>query len=311
MNHHTLKLSLLALASATLAACSSVSLENPVLAEARTAYAVAENDPRVRENAAAELMLAKSSLDRATRAQADGDKTSRVEQLAYESKQRTGIATEVAQRKSAEQQAMQANAERDRIRLEARTREADQARASAEAAQAQAVAAQGQAMSAQMQAEAAKRDAEIAQNQAADTQARNAQLVILLQELHAKQTERGIVMTISDVLFDTGRAELRPGGLRSLEKLAGLMRDERVRRIHVEGFTDSTGSQELNDALSARRAEAVRSALAGMGVSPDRITTRGLGESYPVASNDSAAGRQMNRRVEIVLSDAEGRVAQR
>lgn len=135
--------------------------------------------------------------------------------------------------------------------------------------------------------------------------------MVLLQELNAKQTERGMVVTINDVLFDTNQAQLKPGGMRSIEKLAALLRDDTALRVQVEGFTDSTGSPATNEALSARRAEAVRAALIGQGVAGDRVDDRGLGEAYPVASNDSAAGRQMNRRVEIVLSDQNGRIAQR
>ena len=305
--------SLIAAAAMTLAlgACSSVPPENPVLSDAEAAYRAADSNPQVRDYAAAEMMQAKSALDRAERAREDRASLADIEHFAYIAKQRVGIANEVAQRKAAEQSATQANAERDRIRLEARTREADQARATSEVAQAQAVAAQGQAAAAQQQAQAARQQAEDAQSTAAATQAHNAQLLILLQELHAKQTDRGMVVTINDVLFDTNRAELKPGGMRSIEKLGALLKDDPDRRVQVEGFTDSTGSQATNEALSARRAESVRNALIGQGVQADRVTAKGLGPAYPVASNDSAAGRQMNRRVEIVLADVNGKVAQR
>jgi len=302
--NRTLSVITIAAMALALGACGSVPAENPVLQDAHAAYNAADNDPQVRSNAAAEMMQAKTALDRADRARQDGASLADVEHLAYVAKQRVGIANEVAQRKSAEQSVARANTERDQIRLEARTREAEQAKANAEVAQTQ-------AQAAQIQAEAARRQAQDAQAAAADVQARNTQLTILLQELHAKQTDRGMVVTINDVLFDTNRAELKPGGMRSLEKLGALLRDDNTRRVQVEGFTDSTGSQATNEALSMRRAESVRSALINQGVPAERVSARGMGEAYPVASNDTAAGRQMNRRVEIILSDLNGKVAQR
>ncbi len=314
------KFGLIALAamSLVLGACSSTPLENPTLADAHSAYRMADSTPQVHQYAEAEIMQAKNTLDRADRAFHDRASLAEVDHLAYEAKQRVGIANETAQRKAADQQVAQANSERDHIRLEARTREADQARMSSEAAKADAQAAQGQAAVAQSQAVAAQAQAQAAQQQAVDaqtaaaaTQAHNAQLIVLLQELHAKQTERGMVVTINDVLFDTNRAELKPGGMRSIEKLGALLKDDPDRRVQVEGFTDSTGSQATNEALSARRAESVRMALLNQGVAADRVTAKGMGPAYPVASNDSAAGRQMNRRVEIVLADLNGKVAAR
>ncbi len=314
MNKHmTSRFSVIALAAMAFAfsACSTMPADNAALADAHAAYNSAEANPATREYAGAEMLQARMALDRADHAQHERETLARIEHLAYEAKQHVAIANEIAQRKMADQNVADANAERDHIRLEARTREADTARMNAETAQSQAEAAQSQAMIAQQQAEAAKSQADDAQSAAAETQARNAQLVILLQEMNAKQTDRGMVVTINDVLFDTNQASLKPGGLRSIEKLGALLKQDGARHVQVEGFTDSTGSQATNDALSARRAEAVRNTLISQGVGGDRVTARGLGEAYPVASNDSAAGRQMNRRVEIILADMNGNVAQR
>lgn len=132
-----------------------------------------------------------------------------------------------------------------------------------------------------------------------------------LADLKAQMTERGVVMTLGDVLFDVGRATLKPGGVRVVDKLAAYLEANPQRTVGIEGFTDSTGSDDFNQRLSEHRAEAVKAALVNAGVSAERITTRGYGESLPVAGNDSAAGRQLNRRVEIVLSDESGRVAPR
>ena len=130
-----------------------------------------------------------------------------------------------------------------------------------------------------------------------------------MKDMNAKKTDRGMVVTVGDVLFDTNQSQLKPGGLRNMEKVVGFLKQYPMRKVLIEGFTDSSGSDSLNQQLSDRRADAVRSALVDSGVSGERIRTQGLGEAYPVASNDSAGGRQMNRRVEIVLSDDSGQIA--
>jgi len=110
-------------------------------------------------------------------------------------------------------------------------------------------------------------------------------------------------VTFGDVLFDVDRAELKPGGLRSVQKLADFLNQNKERHVIVEGYTDSTGSDSYNQRLSERRADAVRMALIRMGVDPQRIVSQGYGEAYPVASNDSPSGRAMNRRVEVTISN--------
>ena len=113
------------------------------------------------------------------------------------------------------------------------------------------------------------------------------------------------------MLFDSGRAELRAGGLRVVDRLVEFMREYPQRRVSIEGFTDSVGNFDSNQELSERRASAVRLALTNRGIDPARIMARGYGEEYPVASNDNVAGRQINRRVEIVISDEKGMIGSR
>ena len=132
-----------------------------------------------------------------------------------------------------------------------------------------------------------------------------------LKELETKQTDRGLVVTLGDVLFDTGRAELKPGGMRTVQKLADVLNRNPQRRIIIEGFTDSVGGESYNLQLSERRADAVRAELIVSGVAPERISTRGYGKSFPVASNDTSVGRQLNRRVEVVFSDDAGNIVPR
>jgi outer membrane protein OmpA-like peptidoglycan-associated protein len=120
-----------------------------------------------------------------------------------------------------------------------------------------------------------------------------------------------LVITLGDVLFDTNQAQLKPGGVREMQKLADVLKDNPQRTVSIEGFTDSTGTASYNQELSERRAESVRDTLAGLGVSADRITTRGYGRRFPVATNGSEAGRQLNRRVEVVISDESGNIRAR
>jgi OOP family OmpA-OmpF porin len=122
-----------------------------------------------------------------------------------------------------------------------------------------------------------------------------------LADLQAQTTDRGLVVTLGDVLFDVDRAELAPGGELKVAHVAEALRQKPDRKILIEGHTDSSGSASYNSDLSQRRANAVEALLINQGVDPTRIVARGYGESYPVATNDTAAGRQQNRRVEIVI----------
>jgi outer membrane protein OmpA-like peptidoglycan-associated protein len=289
MNKSYLKPAVLALAVA-LSACSSAPTTTSMLDQARSDYMAAQGNPAVAQYAPVELRQATAALDRANEAAARQESTSEVDQLAYVAKQRIATAQEVAKQKAAEAAVADAARQRDQIRLEARTMEADQAKRSAEQAKAEADAAR---MAAESQAQATR-----------DAQSKADALAAQLADLQAKQTERGIVMTMGDVLFNVDQANLTAGGMQILQKLADVMRDNPDRNVMVEGFTDSTGTAEHNLLLSQRRAESVRNALMNMGIAGTRISTRGYGEEYPVASNANSADRQLNRRVEIVLSDS-------
>jgi outer membrane protein OmpA-like peptidoglycan-associated protein len=280
-----------------LAGCSTVPTTTPTLDEARADFVAANNNPQVATYAQMEFKQAGEALDRANQAAAQRESLDTIDRLAYIAKQKIATAQEVAKTKSAEAEVANAGRERDRVQLEARTAEADRAKRDAASAQAQAAAAQAQAQDAQAQAAAA-------QQQAAQQADRAARLEALLVELHAQKTERGMVVTIGDVLFATDRAELNANGMATVKKLAEIMTQNPDRTVMVEGFTDSTGSAAHNKDLSERRAASVAQALVGLGVPRERIGMRGYGEAFPVASNDTAANRQLNRRVEIVLSNA-------
>ncbi|WP_035692904.1 OmpA family protein [Azospirillum halopraeferens] len=151
--------------------------------------------------------------------------------------------------------------------------------------------------------------ATVAGAETARLEARNTALEQQLRALQAEQTERGLVMTLGDVLFATGRAELTPGALTRIDRLAEFLHRYPGRTVRIEGHTDSTGSSAVNLRLSEDRAAAVQQALIDRGVGRERIAIAGYGAARPVATNATDAGRQSNRRVEIVLPD-QGTVAE-
>lgn len=304
-----LKMSLMAVA--VLAACTTAPIGPTPLDQARASYVSAQTNLQVVTLAPDELNQAGKALATADAAVKAGESDARVHQLAYLASQRVAIAQETARQKTSDKAAANATAEREKIRLEARTAEADAAQRAAAASKLDAEASQRQSEASQRQAEASQRQSESSQRQAQDADARSQQLETQLKELNAKKTERGLVITLGDVLFDTNKAELKSGGMRNVEKLAGVLKEYPQRNVLIEGFTDSTGNSGHNQGLSDRRASAVRTALQDTGVSADRISGRGYGQAFPVASNATAEGRQLNRRVEIVVSGDGQKIAPR
>ena len=130
-----------------------------------------------------------------------------------------------------------------------------------------------------------------------------------LADLKVQKTERGLVLTLGDVLFDTNQSTLKAGAYETLDRLAMALREKAGRQVAIEGHTDNVGSDENNRALSERRAQSVQSALTQRGVARTQITTLGKGENFPVASNESADGRQQNRRVELIFTEDQTRIA--
>jgi OmpA-OmpF porin, OOP family len=133
---------------------------------------------------------------------------------------------------------------------------------------------------------------------------RDAQLdavVAQLAALKARETEQGLVLTVSDVFFEFDRADLKPGAMQELAQVASFVRDHPDRDVVIEGHTDSFGTDAYNADLSQRRAQSVRAFLIAQGVDPSRLVARGFGESFPIASNTDESGRQQNRRVEMLV----------
>ncbi|HEY5264775.1 MAG TPA: OmpA family protein [Steroidobacteraceae bacterium] len=263
--------------SLALCACATTPKPNAALESARSTVQSAEADPNVNKYAALDLEAAKKQLAVAETA-ALHHKDADIDQPAYLAAQTARLAQAHAAAKADDARVAAGQAERDKIILAARSREVNNAQAAT--ANAQASAAQATEQTARVQAE--------------------------LDALKAKPTPRGLVLTLGDVLFDTGRAELNPGAARKLDQLAQFLNEHPERRVEIDGFTDSVGSDSYNQDLSSRRADAVKSALLSRGIDASRIATRGYGKAFPVASNTESGGRQLNRRVEVVIGGDNG-----
>lgn len=215
---------------------------------------------------------------------------------------------EAARRAAADAQAKaeaDAQAARERADQDARRRaEAEAARAQAEQQQAAALAqqqqAQAQADAARAAAEQAERDKQAAIQQKEEMRQR---LVAQLnQVLQTRDTARGLIVSMPDVLFDFNKYTLKPEAREKLAKISGIVLAYPNLKLNIEGHTDSIGSDEYNQELSEKRADSVRGYLVSQGVKPDNVSATGLGKANPVADNGTARGRQLNRRVEMVVS---------
>lgn len=290
----TIVAALLASGCAALSPSASQRLE-----EARAAYRSAAADPAVQANARTELQSAANALQDAERMAAEGKPTELVEHNAYLAEQRARVAMRTAEMRRAETSIAAAGEERRRIQLEAREREAAAARE--QARQAEEARKEAESRAAILENERIEREKQT--TAAAELGAEVKRLESELADVRAKQTERGWVLTLkNELLFDTGGSTLKPGAQRALDNLAQFMQKYPERDIAIEGFTDSTGSKEQNQLLSEKRAWSVKAALVARGIPSNRIDARGYGPSFPVAGNDTPTGRQLNRRVEIVIN---------
>jgi outer membrane protein OmpA-like peptidoglycan-associated protein len=138
---------------------------------------------------------------------------------------------------------------------------------------------------------------------AANSQQKAGELQRQLDLLHAKPADRGLVLTLGDVLFTSGRADLKPGAMGNLKKLVYFLDKNPDRRAAIHGYTDGVGSEGYNQGLSERRANSVMAYLAAHGIDSTRLSASGMGRSDPIAGDDSGAGRQQNRRVEVIISN--------
>ncbi len=245
-------------------------------------------DPRVASNAPDELTKAQSAVNALSGASRALDEK-HYQQRVYIADRLVQTAEASGMARYQEKHGEQLGRERDQLLLQVQSGQADRARQAATAAQAS--------------AEAERLNAAMAREDAATARSQLDAMRSKLSDLQTKQTKRGLVITLGDVLFEVDKATLKSGAARSLDQLAQALRDDTDAKIQIEGHTDSTGSRAHNMDLSRRRAESVHYYLINHGIDASRMTTLGLGPDYPVATNNTSAGRQQNRRVEVIVKN--------
>ena len=267
----------------TLTGCAA--RENASLNRARMEVRTAKSDPQLAQHAPALLTEASATFGRADRAWQSHD-TSETEHLVYLTEQTLQIAREETRRKMAHQRAQ---LQRDTARIAASDLRTDRNNAYARAEISGLV------------AEHYRQDSEQYRDLIAGLQTQ-------LLTLNSRETERGLELTLSEnVLFGSNRSNLKSGAVLKLAPLTEFLQKNLDRMVTIEGHTDSQGSDDDNQRLSQNRAEAVRQLFIGQGIDQSRILATGLGEAYPIATNDTEAGRLQNRRVQIILSQVRGR----
>ena len=252
-------------AALLLAACAAAPVKPDGAADARSKLTQLQSDPSLAGRAPLAVKEADTAVQVAEQPQADQELGA---YRVYMADRKVEIARAQAETSLAEDQRTALSANREASRLDARTREADAAHVAT-----------------------------------ANSEQQAAELQRQIDVLQAKPTDRGLIVTLGDVLFDTGKASLKAGATSNLNKLVAFLNEYSDRTVLIEGYTDSVGSEDYNQGLSERRADSVKSYLAGQGIGSLRLSAAGKGESDPVASNDSAAGRQQNRRVEVIISN--------
>ena len=279
-------------ASVLLAACAATPLKPDGAAEARNKLTQLQSDPNLASRAPLAMQEADTAVRVAEQPQADKDLGA---YRVYLADRKVEIARAQAETSFAEDQHAALRAQRESARLDARTREADAARYQVAMARAEGAEQRVAADEARSEANAAHVDAASSEREAAELQRE-------IDVLQARRTDRGLVLTLGDVHFASGRADLKVGATSNLNKLVTFLNEYPDRTVAIEGYTDSSEDYN-NPGLSERRADSVKSYLAEQGINSIRLSASGKGESDPVAGNDSAAGRQQNRRVEVIIGD--------
>lgn len=269
---------------ATMIGCASTPENNPQLETLQSQYQQLERNADVNKYAALELQQAHTAITKVAKAIQKDARTDVLNHTIYVAEKKLAIVRSTTEMKQADAVINQAELTRKDILLEAKTEEATKAQLRADLANAKAARAEAYAQQMEQRAQRLETD---------------------IKEITTQQTERGLILTLGSILFEVDKAELQPGAERTLMKVSQFLNQYPQNAIKIEGFTDNTGEDSYNQQLSERRAQAVKTMLTIHGVKPERIKVEGLGESFPVANNDTRAGRQQNRRVEVILANDE------
>lgn len=328
-----LKTAALAIAiGAVLAGCAgtvdpSKQIARDRLEQARTAYARAKANPMVESYSLKTLLGAEKTLQDAEQARKTAYAPSKendywkkvlfddISRLAYMAERKSQTSVALAEGVVARNEIMKLGQEKaeaqllkSRMEQELLQKDLDEKASALMNAKEQLRSAKSEAERARILAVIQALEAEVARAQAVaiakDAEKARAELVLLmaeLSELQGQLTDRGIVLTIGDVLFATDKFDLNASAQISMDKIAAFLKEKQNRNLLVEGHTDSVGSDEYNHELSQQRAASVKRALVKRDIASERIVTIGYSKKYPLASNDTAAGKQQNRRVEAII----------
>jgi len=278
----------IAVAAVLLAGCASAPTKPAGSAQVRAKLTALQGDTSLANGAPVALKEAEVAVVQAEIVEKD---LVLAAHRVYIADRKVDTARALAETHAAEAQRLVLTEKGEKARLEVRTHEADLAKNDAVVARAESEVQKTAASNAQLAANASELQATELQRQ--------------IDILQAKPTDRGLVLTLGDTLFATGKAELKSGATANLNRVTAFLNEYPQRTAAIEGFTDSMGSDEMNQSLSQRRADAVKSYLVGQGVGTARLSASGRGENSPVGDNGSAEGRQQNRRVEVVISQAD------
>jgi outer membrane protein OmpA-like peptidoglycan-associated protein len=290
-----------AVAAVLLAACASTPVEPDGAAALRARLTQLQSDPQLGSRAPLAMEQANIAVTAAEKPETD---KVRVAHLEFMADRKISIARAEAESQLAVDQRKGLTEQREAMRLQARTQEADAANQRANMAQANTDAANSRADAAQANASDQAQQADAARLAAADAARQADELQRQIDGLQARVTDRGLVLTLGDVLFASGAASLNPNGDQHLAKLAAFLSKYMDRTALIVGYTDSVGGQDYNLGLSQRRADSVKFYLVQQGIDSSRLSASGQGMSSPVADNSSATGRQQNRRVEVVIENS-------
>jgi outer membrane protein OmpA-like peptidoglycan-associated protein len=287
-----------AVAATLIIGCASTPQKPAGSEQVRAKLTTLQNEPTLANGAPVAMKDAEMAVHEAERIEKDPVLAAH---RVFIADHKVDTARALAETKFAEQQRVVLSEQSEKARLDSRTREADRAKSDALVARAESAEQKLAASSARSDADAALLAANASQLAANASQQQNAELQRQLEILQARPTDRGLVLTLGDTLFATGKSELKSGATANLDRITAFMTEYPKRTAAIEGFTDSMGSDEMNQSLSQRRADAVKNYLVAQGVESHRLSSSGRGENSPIADNDSAAGRQQNRRVEVVI----------
>ncbi len=290
-----------AVAAALLTACATAPVEPDGAAALRARLTQLQSDPQLTGRAPLAMEQANIAVTAAEQPQADRDVNVHLQFMAD---RKISIADAAAHNQWSLDQRKVIADQRAAMQLQARTNEADAAHVAANAAQQEAASANLATVAARSDANDQRQQADAARDAGAEAQRNAADLQQQLTDLQARSTDHGMVVTLGDLLFTTGTANLNAGGTTHLAKLAEFLVHHEERNAQIVGFTDSVGSNDYNQVLSEHRADAVKTYLVDRGVASGRLTASGQGESSPIGDNGSSTGRAQNRRVEVTIDNA-------